>query len=92
MLDFIVACGFESSVEQERSRYDAYVTEYAGKVITVRCIQSTETTRGGWVAWVWNKSENNQLESICKMQGIASCADDFLIIVRETKKFIDERF
>ena len=91
MLDFISACGFESSVEQERNRYDAYVTEYAEKVITIRCSQSSEKSSGGWVAWVWNKTDSGKLESVCKMRGIVPLASDFPIVVRETKKYIDTR-
>ncbi len=92
MLDFILVCGFESYIEHERNHYDAYVIEYARKVITVRCIQSSKNSRGGWVTWIWDKTDSGNLKSISKMKGIVTCTSDLPIVIRETKKYIDARF
>lgn len=90
MLKFMSACGFESSIKEERGSHDAYVAEYAGKVITVRCIQKSEKSCGGWVSWIWEKANDGKLESLYKMNGIAPNASDLSIVVNETKKFVDQ--
>lgn len=88
MLDFMGACGFKSSIENEKKSHDAYVVEYNDRVISVRCIQATNNSLGGFVVWVFSKV-GKKLDSDYKMDGIATDCRDLSILVRETKKFID---
>lgn len=88
MLNFISACGFESSVRSERANHDAYIYDYKDMVISIRCIQSTKDSKGGWVSWIWSK-DSGKLTSEYKMVGIAPHAEDFPIILSESKKVID---
>lgn len=88
MLNFIGACGFESSIENERKNHDACIKEYNGRVISVRCIQASNKNCGGFVVWVFSKN-GKKLNSDYKMNGIATDCSDLPILIRETKKFID---
>lgn len=88
MLDFIKAYGFESSIENEKRNYDACIREYNGRVISVRCIQSSNKHRGGLVVWIWSV-EYGRLTSDYKMVGIAPACNDLSILIREAKRLID---
>lgn len=93
MLDFIKAYGFESSIENEKRNYDACIKEYNGRVVSVRCIQSSNKHssnkhRGGLVVWIWSV-EYGRLTSDYKMVGIAPACNDLSILIREAKSLID---